>query len=112
LYDTRIGILLARWPEDLHHQRKTWTSGVKPKALQILQKYNFNLPKTTNQEANRKIKMIASMAGINTPVQEKGVKGPKANFVCTHTARRSAATNLAMQGVPLDFIAKLGGWRC
>ena len=74
-------------------------------------KYNFNLPKTTNQEANRKIKMIASMASINSPVQENGVKGPKANFVCTHTARRSAATNLAMQGVPLDFIAKLGGWK-
>ncbi len=93
---------------------KTGTSAtipVKPKALQILQKYNFNLPKTTNQEANRKIKMIASMAGINSPVQENGVKGPKANFVCTHTARRSAATNLAMQGVPLDFIAKLGGWK-
>ena len=76
-----------------------------------MQQYNFKLPKTTNQEANRKIKMIAGMAGINTPVQENGVKGPKANFVCTHTARRSAATNLAMQGVPLDFIAKLGGWK-
>ncbi|WP_373548403.1 tyrosine-type recombinase/integrase [Haliscomenobacter sp.] len=25
--------------------------------------------------------------------------------------RPSAATNLAMQGVPLDFIAKLGGWK-
>lgn len=51
------------------------------------------------------------MARINMPVQENGVKGPKANFVRTHTARRSAATNLAMQGVPLDFIAKLGGWK-
>ena len=87
------------------------TVPVKPRALQILQKYGYKLPKTTNQEANRKIKMIASMAGINSPVQENGVKGPKANFVRTHTARRSAATNLAMQGVPLDFIAKLGGWK-
>lgn len=56
------------------------------------------MPKTTNQEANQKIKMIASMAGINTPVQENGIKGPKANFVCTHTARRSTATNLACRG--------------
>jgi site-specific recombinase XerD len=68
------------------------------------------MPKTTNQEANRKIKMIASMAGINSPATENGVTAPKCNFVRTHTARRSAATNLAMQGVPLDFIAKLGGW--
>lgn len=51
------------------------------------------------------------MAGINTPGQENGVKGPKANFVRIHAARRSAATNLAMQGVSLDFIAKLGGWK-
>jgi len=86
------------------------TIPVKPKALEILEKYNFQLPKTTNQEANRKIKMIASMAGITNVVQEGGQSGPKCNFVRTHTARRSAATNLAMQGVPLDFIARLGGW--
>ncbi len=93
---------------------KTGTSAtipVKPRALEILEKYNYQMPKTTNQEANWKIKMIASMAGINTPAQENGAKGPKCNFVRTHTARRSAATNLAMQGVPLDFIAKLGGWK-
>jgi len=87
------------------------TIPVKPSAMALLEKYDFKLPKTTNQEANRKIKLIASMAGINTPVQENGVKGPKCNFVRTHTARRSAATNLAMQSVPLDFIAKLGGWK-
>lgn len=86
------------------------TIPVKPKAVELLKKYSYKLPQTTNQEANRKIKMIASMAGINSTVQENGVHGPKCNFVRTHTARRSAATNLAMQGVPLDFIAKLGGW--
>lgn len=87
------------------------TLPVKPRVLQILEKYNYKMPATTNQEANRKIKMIASMAGINTPAKENGVKGPKCNFVTTHTARRSAATNLAIQGVPLDFIAKAGGWK-
>jgi len=51
------------------------------------------------------------MAGITNVVQQ-GVQGvPKYNFVRTHTARRSAATNLAVQGVLLDFIAKLGGWK-
>jgi site-specific recombinase XerD len=87
------------------------TIPVKPKVLELLEKYNYKLPKTTNQEANRKIKMIASIAGINTLTQENGKKGPKCSFVRTHTTRRSAATNLAMQGVPLDFIAKLGGWK-
>ena len=87
------------------------TIPVKPKVIELLEKYGYKMPKTTNQEANRKIKMIAGMAGINTPAKENGVSGPKCNFVRTHTARRSAATNLAMQGVPLDFIAKLGGWK-
>ena len=77
----------------------------------LLGKYNYKLPKTTNQEANCKIKMIASIAGINTLTKENGKAGPKCSFGRTHTARRSAATNLAMQGVPLDFIAKLGGWK-
>ena len=35
----------------------------------------------------------------------------KWTFVRTHTARRSAATNLAMGGATLDFICKLGGWK-
>ena len=35
------------------------------------------MPKTTNAEANRKIKQIASMAGIDTPVMENGVTAPK-----------------------------------
>lgn len=97
-----------------YEANKTGTSAtipVKPKIMALMEKYSYTLPKTTNQEANRKIKMIASMAGITTPAQENGVKGPKCNFVRTHTARRSAATNLAMQGISLDFIAKLGGWK-
>ena len=97
-----------------YQANKTGTNAtipVKPRIIELLEKYDYKLPKTTNQEANRKIKMIASMAGINTPAQENGVKGPKCNFVCTHTARRSAATNMAMQGVPLDLIAKMGGWK-
>lgn len=69
------------------------------------------MPKTTNAEVNRKIKQIASMAGINIPATENGVTAPKWTLVRTHTARRSAATNLAMGGAILDFICKLGGWK-
>lgn len=29
----------------------------------------------------------------------------------THTARRSAATNLSAGGATTDFICKLGGWK-
>lgn len=83
---------------------------VKPAVLKLMEKYNYDLSGDTNQEANRKLKMIASMAGIVAITQEGERKGPKCNFVCTHTARRSAATNLALQNVSLKLIADLGGW--
>lgn len=83
---------------------------VKPAVYKILKRRNFDISGDTNQEANRKLKVIASMAGINQPATEGSRKGPKSIFVTTHTARRSAATNLAMQNVSLKIIADLGGW--
>ena len=50
------------------------------------------------------------MAGIHTSANEGDRSGPKWKFVTTHTARRSAATHLALQGVNLKIIADLGGW--
>lgn len=78
--------------------------------MQILEKREFNLWGDTNQEANRKLKTIATLAGINTFVQKSERSGPKCLFVTTHTARRSAATNLALQGVNLEIISDLSGW--
>lgn len=86
------------------------TVPVNAKAIAIMEKYDWDFPKSTNQVSNRQIKIVAVMAGLNEIVSENGIQGPKSQFVCTHTARRSAATNLSMQGVPLNFIAKLGGW--
>ncbi len=83
---------------------------VKPAAWAVLQKRNFSLSGDTNQEANRKVKTIAAMAGIDEMVSEGKKTGPKWSFVTTHTARRSAATNLYLQGVSLKMIADLGGW--
>jgi len=79
-------------------------------ALSVLEKRDYDLSGDTNQEANRKLKTICAMAEINTLVQEGNRSGPKWKFVTTHTARRSAATHLALQGVNLKIIADLGGW--
>lgn len=83
---------------------------VKPVVMEILRKRNFDLAGDTNQEANRKLKQIAAMAGIDAETVEGSKKGPKWMFVATHTARRSAATNLALQNVALTTIAQVGGW--
>jgi len=84
---------------------------VKPIAWEILERRSFNLSGDTNQEANRKLKTIAALAGIHQEVSQDGKVAPKWNFVTTHTARRSAATNLSLKGLSHQLIADLGGWR-
>jgi integrase len=85
---------------------------VKPAALNIIRAHNYDLSGDTNQEANRKLKVIAAMAGITDDMSGPG-EGyfPKSALVTTHTARRSAATNLLLSGVPLSEIMQLGGWK-
>jgi len=83
---------------------------VKPKARELLEKVDYKLDYSANQVANRQIKYIAAMAGINDEVSQGEQKGPKSNFVTFHTARRSAATNLYLSGVSTKLIADLGGW--
>jgi site-specific recombinase XerD len=85
---------------------------VKPAALELLKRNNYDLSGDTNQEANRKLKTIAAMAGILMNMAEPGGgQIPKSSMVTTHTARRSAATNLLLSGVPLSEIMQLGGWK-
>jgi len=89
-----------------------------PKTYDILKKYNFSFPKTTNQHSNRKIKDVARIAGLTEPVtlsilkQGKILKKsiPKCDLITTHTARRSMATNLLLNGFNLPEIMLLGGW--
>lgn len=83
---------------------------VKPTALQLLEKYEYNFSWGTNQQANRFLKVIAAMAGIND-ILDTEPPVMKSQLVTTHTARRSAATNLRLQGASLKTIADLGGWK-
>lgn len=84
---------------------------VKPIAFEILKKYDFTFPPTTNQEANWKLKEIGDLSGIKTPTTIGAVTRPKFKFITNHTARRSGATNLYLQGVPDKIIMDLGGWK-
>jgi integrase len=83
----------------------------KKEAIQLLEKHNYHLDFTANQVANRNLKLIAGLAGLTDITNQAGRSLPKAQFVTTHTARRSAATNLYLQGVSLKTIADIGGWR-
>lgn len=80
---------------------------VKPLVRDIMERTNYQLAKVANQKANERVKLIAARAGIDADVNGE----PKWTKVTTHTARRSAATNLWLAGVPLPEIMQLGGWR-
>lgn len=68
---------------------------------------------------NTQIKLIARAAGITSTVQINETRGgknvtrqvSKCELVTTHTARRSAATNMYLAGIPSISIMKITGHR-
>ena len=98
----------------LHYKsQKTGQEAILPasqKALAILEKYDYQMNFSSIQQANRELKKICALAGINEVVTEGERTLPKSQLVTTHTARRSAATNLYLEGASLKTIADLGGW--
>ncbi|OQX73741.1 MAG: hypothetical protein B6D64_13505 [Bacteroidetes bacterium 4484_276] len=84
----------------------------------ILKKYDNHLPRAiTNQKMNEFLKELGKMAGIDTPFEINKTKAgvrysvtkPKYELITTHTARRSAATNMFKAGVSSIAIMKLTG---
>ena len=84
----------------------------------IIDKYNNCLPRAiSNQKMNEYLKELGKLAGIDTPYEVNKTKGgmrisevkPKHELITTHTARRSAATNMFKAGIPSISIMKLTG---
>ncbi|MBT3612216.1 MAG: site-specific integrase [Flavobacteriales bacterium] len=75
--------------------------------LNILKKYNFNLPSISNQKMNLNIKVVCELAGINNNVIVNTYKcgkpiqfqKKKYQLISSHTARRSFTTNLVKKGI-------------
>lgn len=67
-----------------------------PEAEEIAEKYNYDLPKISNQKYNDYLKLLATGAGI------------KKNLT-THVARHTYATYLLNKGVSLEVVSKAMG---
>lgn len=90
-----------------------------PTAKEILEKYNycFEGVMLNRRTANKYLKRIAKLAGINqaisVPKKQRGMRydttKPKYELIGTHTARRSFATNAYLAGVPAISIMKVTG---
>ena len=65
-----------------------------PKAIEILSKYSYRLPKLPNQKYNTKLKLVADAAGID-------------KAVTSHMGRRSAGSILLNSGVPIEIVSRI-----
>jgi integrase/recombinase XerD len=65
-------------------------------AMDVLKKYNFELPKISNQKGNDYLHVIQSMMGLN-------------KSLTFHVARHSFATLALSHGVPLEDVARMLG---
>ena len=103
------------------HQQKTNTKvtiPLHPVVLEILTKYDFNLPEPiSNQRFNEYIKEVVKLSGINsTETITRTVGGilqneskPKYQLVSSHTGRRSFCTNMYKRGLPILMIMSISG---
>jgi site-specific recombinase XerD len=85
---------------------------------ELLRKHNNVIPKAlSNPKMNLNLKHLGILAKINDMVEVSITKGGKlvknsvnkSSLICTHTARRSFATNLYLAGIPSITIMKITG---
>lgn len=69
---------------------------VTDEAKEILERYNYKLPKLPNQKYNGRLKLVADAAGI-----EKNIT--------SHMGRRSAGSIWLNNGIPLEVVSKCLG---
>ena len=103
------------------HQAKTGdlvTISIDPRLRNILEKRNWEPPRPlSNQKFNEYVKEVCKLAGINDPIEVQKTRGgvrkkeikEKWELITSHTARRTFASNLYLEGVPIKFIMKFTG---
>ena len=88
-----------------------------PIVREILDRYDGAVPEISDQKLNKYIKEVCKDAGITQPATRVYYKGgerveevrPKCELVSSHTARRTAATNMYKSGVPAYNIMLITG---
>lgn len=91
---------------------------IHPVVKDILDHYDYEIPEgNSNQMMNRQLKEIARRAGITQIYQKRIFRNnqaeivtkEKCDLVCTHTARRSFASNAYKAKIPVPSIMKITG---
>lgn len=84
---------------------------LRPEAENILNKYDFNVPKRTPEHINRNLESICRRAKLNQLVSlsNKEEKIKKYKLIKTHTGRRTFCTNAYLTGLPVLEIMNISG---
>lgn len=69
---------------------------ILPPAMEVLKRYNFELPKISNQKGNDYLRIVKSIAGIRKPLT-------------FHVVRHSFATLSLSHDVPIEKVARMLG---
>ena len=97
---------------------ETSTIPIHDKVIEILNKYNGVMPKKpVSVTVNKTIKELGKAANIVDEITTRITRGgqviethqPKYTLISSHTARRSFATNLILEGVQPNLVMKITG---
>lgn len=83
----------------------------------ILEKYNYELPKVPSYKFNERLKELGKLAKLKQKVEivrKKGVNrvaevSEKWELMSSHTCRRSFCTNMYLAGFPAEELMKISG---
>lgn len=83
-------------------------------AVEIAEKYDYQLPKMTNAYLNRRLKSVLKKNGlvsgkISLSKEKNYGVFEKVDLITVHTARRSFATNQYLKGTPIHLIMAVTG---
>ena len=84
---------------------------IHPSALQIILKYEYVLPKFSNQQLNKQIKNVCKIAEINEQINIDNKTFSKYELITCHSARRTFATNGYLSDVPVRDLMRITGHR-
>ncbi|MFO7923639.1 MAG: tyrosine-type recombinase/integrase [Bacteroidales bacterium] len=96
---------------DTLHIKQQKTGGrisipLHPVVMEILKKYDNELPTRTQQYMNRKLKLISVKLAEKLPLAEKDY-----SLIKTHTGRRTFASNMILRGIPARDVMAVTGHR-
>ncbi len=100
-----------------HKNKKPVTIPLTPKVIEILKKYDYQLPRISSQKFNKYVKDACELAEINEPTEEviyKGgqktyVKRPKFELISSHKAVSTFISLCGTNGIPARVVSEITG---